>query len=111
MGYAQLSQRGRGIHLRQFSRAFIIENDERRVVFVNVDAAMMGHGLKRHVIDRLETVYGNLYTRDNIIMTGTHTHGTPGGFLMDLMYDMPTLGFVAETFDAYVDGIFNVSFI
>lgn len=49
MGYAQLKQKGDGIHLRQFSRAFIIQNDLQRLIFVSVDAAMMTHPVKRDV--------------------------------------------------------------
>lgn len=49
MGYAQLSQRGEGIHLRQFSRAFIFDDGEKRTVFVSVDAGMMGHAVKNDV--------------------------------------------------------------
>lgn len=49
MGYAQMHQRGQGIHLRQYSRAFIIEKDGKRVVFVSVDGAMITHPLKRDV--------------------------------------------------------------
>jgi hypothetical protein len=51
MGYANIEQQGEGIHLRQYSRAFIIEDDQaNRVVFVSVDAAMMSHAVKRDVI-------------------------------------------------------------
>lgn len=50
MGYANLKQVGRGIHLRQFSRAFVVEDDnKKRVAFVSVDAGMMGYGVKREV--------------------------------------------------------------
>ena len=49
MGFAQLKQKGVGIHLRQFSRAFIIQDGQQRLVFVSVDAAMMTHPVKRDV--------------------------------------------------------------
>lgn len=110
MGYAQLSQKGEGIHLRQFSRAFIIEDDEKnRVAFVSFDAGMVGNAVKRAVIRKLKDRFGDLYTVDNLIISGTHTHSAPGGFMTHLLYDLSTLGFVSETFKAYVEGIFNVS--
>ena len=110
MGYAQLSQKGEGIHLRQFSRAFIIEDDDKtRVAFVSFDAGMVGNAVKRAVIKKLKERFGNTYTMDNVILSGTHTHSAPGGFLTHLLYDLSTLGFVSETFNAYVDGIYNVS--
>lgn len=46
---------------------------------------------------------------ENLILSGTHTHGAPGGFLMNVMLDFPDLGFVTETFDALVSGIVRVS--
>ncbi|XP_050562054.1 neutral ceramidase [Spodoptera frugiperda] len=111
MGYAQLEQTGHGIHLRQFSRAFVLEegSDEsaERLVFVSVDAAMMGHGVRKEVIKRLQKRYGDLYREDNVIISGTHTHSTPGGFLMDFLFDLPILGFVRETYAAYIVGIYK----
>ncbi|KOB79228.1 putative ceramidase [Operophtera brumata] len=101
MGYAQFEQVGHGIHLRQFARAFVLEDDlgnsiiSQRIVFVSVDAAMMGQGVRR------EKRYGDMYTDHNVIISGTHTHSTPGGFLMDFLFDLPILGFVKETYSAY----------
>lgn len=49
MGYARIEQKGQGIHLRQYSRAFIIEDGTDRIVFVSVDACMMGHAVREKV--------------------------------------------------------------
>lgn len=57
---------------------------------------------------RLEKQYGKQYTLDNVVISGTHTHSTPGGFMMSLLYDMTTFGFVGETYRALIDGIYNV---
>lgn len=105
MGYATLSQRGYGIHLRQYSRAFIFEKDGKRAVFVSVDAGMMGHAVKRDVLAVLQDKYGDLYSVGNVAISGSHTHSAPGGFLMYLLYDMTSLGFASETFNALVKGI------
>ncbi|XP_060803695.1 neutral ceramidase isoform X2 [Amyelois transitella] len=110
MGYANFEQTGHGIHLRQFSRAFVLEdgrNSSQRIVFVSVDAAMMGQGVRREVIKRLKKRYGDMYTENNVIISGTHTHSTPGGFLMDFLFDLPILGFVKETYVAYIIGIYK----
>nr|XP_032515548.1 neutral ceramidase isoform X1 [Danaus plexippus plexippus] len=110
MGYANFEQTGHGIHLRQFSRAFLLEDGgsgdgTTRVVFVSVDAAMMGHGVRREVIKRLQKRYGDVYNEGNVIISGTHTHSTPGGFLLDFLFDLPILGFVKETYVALIAGI------
>lgn len=50
MGYASIKQVGRGIHLRQFARAFVVEDENNKhIAFVSVDAGMMGYGVKREV--------------------------------------------------------------
>ncbi|XP_026462838.1 neutral ceramidase-like, partial [Ctenocephalides felis] len=47
MGYANIAQKGTGIHLRQFSRAFVFDDGNSRNVFVSVDAGMIGQALRR----------------------------------------------------------------
>jgi len=49
------------------------------------------------------------YTERNVILSGTHTHSTPGGFLMHVLFDISSWGFVEETFEALVEGIVLVS--
>lgn len=53
--------------------------------------------------------FGDLYTERNVMLSGTHTHSAPGGFLMHLIFDLNTMGFVPETFDALVSGMVLVS--
>jgi neutral ceramidase len=105
MGYGKSSQKGCGIHLRQFSRAFIFDDGTKRAVFVSVDAGMMAHGVHYAVLAQLRKLYQDTYTQENVILSGTHTHNAPGGYLMYFLYDIPTLGFVRQTFDALVAGI------
>lgn len=61
------------------------------------------------MIKRLQLKFGDIYQMENIMISGTHTHGTPGGFMMHLLYDISTFGFVPESYRALVSGIFNVS--
>lgn len=49
MGYAKMDQIGRGIHLRQFARAFIIDDGDERLVFVSADCGMGAHGVRIQV--------------------------------------------------------------
>lgn len=49
MGYAKMDQKGNGLHLRTFSRAFIIDDGEERFVFVSVDSAMIGNDIRQEV--------------------------------------------------------------
>ena len=49
MGYANPAQVTAGIHTRQFSRAFVIDDGSTRVVFVNVDCGMIDQIIKTEV--------------------------------------------------------------
>lgn len=72
MGYAQLNQRGHGIHTRQYARTFIVEDSpENRIVYVSVDAGMITHVVKRNVIRELKKKYGTLYQMGNVMISGT----------------------------------------
>ncbi|KAL7730447.1 hypothetical protein ACLKA6_016672 [Drosophila palustris] len=107
MGYANLKQVGRGLHTRTFARAFVVEDEKgHRVAFVSADCGMMGYGLKREVVKRLQARYGNIYNAENVAISGTHTHGAPGGFLMHLLYDISILGFVPQTFEVMAQGLY-----
>lgn len=49
MGYASPSPLTSGIHTRLYSRAFVIEDDTNRVVFVSVDVGMIDQSVKTEV--------------------------------------------------------------
>lgn len=49
MGYAKVTQKGTGLHLRQYARAFILDDGNQSVAFVSVDVGMIGYGLRKEV--------------------------------------------------------------
>lgn len=72
MGYGDPEQVGQGIHLRQFARTFIVEDaDQKRIVFVSVDAGMISHVVKRNVVQELQKKYESLYNYENVMISGT----------------------------------------
>lgn len=56
----------------------------------------------------VQALYGGLYCKDNVLLSGTHTHASPAGFLEYVLYSITSLGFVQQSFDALVDGITEV---
>ncbi|XP_013094566.2 uncharacterized protein LOC106078246 isoform X1 [Biomphalaria glabrata] len=106
MGYANPGQTSHGIHLRQFSRAFIFAESlsSKRTVFVSLDACWSPGAVKRLVVQILKNKFGDLYTERNIAVSGTHTHGGSGGFSQYLLFDLTALGFNQQNFGALVDG-------
>ncbi|GIY01397.1 neutral ceramidase [Caerostris darwini] len=81
MGYAQLGQRTAGIHLRQFSRAFVVDDGKSRILFISIDAGMTSQVIYLEVVKALKEKYGSLYSEKNVCISSTHTHSGPGGFL------------------------------
>ncbi|KAG8736453.1 hypothetical protein FRC10_009309 [Ceratobasidium sp. 414] len=98
MGYASLAQTDTGLHMRQFSRAYIIatpgtNTPEDRILFVNSDLQSGDTAIRR-----------GLYNEANFALVGTHSHSGVGGFLNNLLPQLTSLGFVRQTYDAIVDG-------
>ncbi|CAI9770784.1 unnamed protein product [Fraxinus pennsylvanica] len=106
MGYANMEQTASGVHFRLRARTFIVaEPVGNRVVFVNLDACMASQLVTIKVLERLKARYGDLYTENNVAISGIHTHAGPGGYLQYIVYIVTSLGFVRQSFDALVDGI------
>ena len=56
-----------------------------------------------------ESLESNIYTADNVILSATHTHSGPAGYMQYVLFEVTSLGFIPQTFDALVDGITRVS--
>jgi neutral ceramidase len=106
MGYALPGQRGTGIHLRTFARAFVVSDGDKKVAIVNMDCGMGSDLIKHQVIDALTAKFPDgRYGQNNVLLTGTHTHSAPGGFQQYVLYQITSLGWVEETTSAQVAGI------
>ncbi|XP_060851425.1 neutral ceramidase isoform X1 [Rhopalosiphum padi] len=105
LGYGKVEQTGEGIHLRQFSRAFLIEDSTSRTAFVSIDSAMMGDHIKKDVLKKLNEKLPGLYDTNNLMLSSTHTHSTPGGYMLHMLFDLSTMGYVQQTLNCLVKGI------
>lgn len=107
-GFGRQDQTTEGLHIRQRSRAFVIaeiSDPSKRLVLVSADLGSIEHHITLSVIDRLQQLYGNSYSIDNVIISATHTHAGPGGYWhsrSDLGLDG---GFYPQHFKIIVDGI------
>jgi neutral ceramidase len=113
MGYAVPDQKGDGLQMRLRARAFVIvdanpASQGKRVAYVSVDLCMGFQMVKIAVIEMLQGKFGpDMYTHANVLISGTHTHASPGGLGGTVLVDITTFGFIKENFDAAVKGIFN----
>lgn len=103
-GMAKPSQVGTGLHLRLFARAFVFVDDVgSRSAFVSLDAGMVGHVLKKRALERVGMP--ELYNETNTIVSGTHTHSGPSGFLQHMIFQFAGSGWVPQTIDAMSNGV------
>jgi len=69
-----------------------------------------GSLLDLQVVKRLQQLYGNsLYSDANVCISGIHTHSGVAGFHQYLLFEVTSLGFVKESFEAFVSGIVQVT--
>ena len=40
------------------------------------------------MVDKLKALYGDLYTNDNVAISGIHTHSGPAGFFQYLLFEV-----------------------
>ena len=108
MGYAMPQQYTKGIHIRLRARAFVFGHGDTRVAFVSSDICFITQAVKQTVVERLKKIYGpTMYTEENVMLSGTHTHAGPGGYSWHPLYDISTFGFHDQNFEAIVNGIVN----
>lgn len=107
MGYAMPNQKTAGIHFRLRARAFIFDDSKTRIVYVSSDTCMIFFAVKDKVVARLREEFGDLYTHENVMLSGIHTHSGPAGFSYNVLYLVTSFGFHKDNFDVIVEGIFQ----
>ncbi|OJJ21239.1 hypothetical protein BKI52_11785 [marine bacterium AO1-C] len=107
-GYAQLLHRNNGIRDRQYARAYVMqEPNGSPVVFVCIDKWATTQSVNLAVIQKLKARFGNLYTDENVIISATHVHVSPGGYSHYGLYNTSTGGYWTDNFNTLVNGIFH----
>jgi len=116
MGMSNIQQRGRGIHTRLYSRAFVVCEDlenGKSIAIVCADIGVCTLAIKQAVIKKLkddgplDERGSPLYTEKNVMITATHTHSGPGGYSHYHVYNASIGGFNKQNFDCIVEGIFK----
>uniref|UniRef100_A0A8B9K1T1 Neutral ceramidase n=1 Tax=Astyanax mexicanus TaxID=7994 RepID=A0A8B9K1T1_ASTMX len=105
MGYANPDQTAGGIHTRLFSRAFIVDDGSKRVVFVTAEIGMISQRLRLEVLKELELKYGDLYRQENVILSGTHTHSGLAGYFQYTLFIITSKGYIKSSIQPIVNGI------
>ena len=109
MGYADTAQTGTGLRQRLFCRAFIIGSltePSERIVYLVLDTQSGDTAVRHGILEALANSgpeYAT-YTKDNVAVTGTHSHAGPGAWLNYLLPQITSKGFSKQSYRAIVDG-------
>lgn len=108
-GYADLDQKGTGLRQRLYSRAFIVGDASKpadRFVYLVLDTQTGDTAVRRGILEgvaALGPAYA-VYNKNNIAVTGSHSHAGPGAFFNYLLPQVTNLGFDRQSYQAIVDG-------
>lgn len=109
MGYANSSQVGTGLRQRLYSRAFIVGNPSdtsERIVYLVLDTQSGDTAIRNGILEGLQALGPeySIYGKNNVAVTGTHSHAGPGAWLNYLLPQITSLGFDKQSYRAIVDG-------
>ena len=54
---------------------------------------------------KLKDFHPELYSEDNVAISGIHTHSGPGGYWQYALFEVTSLGFVNQSLNVVVNGI------
>ncbi len=104
-GWAMVFNTAKAVHTELFARAFYFENNK-RFVYVVCDIGSISVRIHTEVAKILKEKYPELgLNEENIFLTATHTHSSPGGYSEYFLYLASIPGFSFEVFNTYVNGI------
>jgi neutral ceramidase len=109
MGYANSSQVGSGLRQRLYSRAFIVGNPSEtseRFVYLVLDTQSGDTAIRNGILEGLQAMGPeySVYGKNNVAVTGTHSHAGPGAWLNYLLPQITSMGFDKQSYQAIVDG-------
>lgn len=65
---------------------------------------MVFQAVKNEVVKRLSNGFGGVLTRDNVMLSATHTHSGPPGYSYYPTFNIISKGFCKQTFEAIING-------
>lgn len=110
-GYAKVGQLTSGLHMRLRARAFAFHHipTNQSCVYVVCDLGMISEWMTQTIVSRLAlhpSIPKGTYTKDNIMISATHTHCAPGGLSHYFIYSVhpPLRGADRQNFECVVNG-------
>lgn len=113
LGYVTPDQKTAGIHMRLWSRAFVISTIDYKkcVALVCADLDFIPQAVKLAVTKKMKEEFNHPslpgFDEKNVLLSANHTHSSPGGYSHYAMYNISIGGFDEDNFNCIVDGIYT----
>lgn len=107
-GFADENQKATAIGMTFYSRAFTVDDGQGgRLAIAVVDLWACTEAIKKGVVNRLATMWGDrpLFTAENVLVAGTHTHSGPAGISGYRLYNFSSGGFNEKITNAFIEAI------
>lgn len=109
MGYADSDQSGTGLRQRIYCRAFIVgslTNNSSRIAYLVLDTQSGDIAVRHGILEELKKLGPEyeVYNKDTLAVTGTHSHSGPGAWLNYLLPQITSKGFDKRSYGAIVTG-------
>ncbi|MGH8516896.1 MAG: neutral/alkaline non-lysosomal ceramidase N-terminal domain-containing protein, partial [Panacagrimonas sp.] len=108
-GWESPTQVFRGLHQRQYARAYAFDApcNGKRLMFVSADIGLMYGSLRVGVLDAIaaDPELSRFYSGENLMLSATHTHSGPAGYSHHEAGNALHLGYDATVYTAIVNGL------
>jgi neutral ceramidase len=108
LGWGRLDNTAQAVAKPLMARAFVFKDNKsgKKVAYVCCEITFITISIKEGVINKLSKDYPELgFTDENVMISATHTHSSPGGYSHYMMYNLSIPGFVHEVLETFVNGI------
>ena len=103
MGWGDPKHRALAVGLPLYARATVLKVGDAQFALVCLEICFVTQAVRDGILRRL-TEFDSNWSEDNVMITATHTHCSPGGHTHDVLYNVPSFGFYPHVVEKYVDG-------
>ena len=105
-GYGSWTHRAEQKRTALFARSLCVKQHKKPwLIFCCLDLGCITSAIRLSAVTALEQQLGTDFNSDQLLLTATHTHSGPGGCAYEVLYNIPTQGFIPEHVEAITRAI------
>lgn len=108
LGWGRMNNTVQAVAKPLMARAFVFKETSsgKKIAYVCCEITFITLSIKKGVIDKLTSDFPELgFNNENVMLSATHTHSSPGGYSHYMMYNLSIPGYVHEVLETFVNGI------